>query len=136
MKTLLKIFGVLFLLGSLATIFNDSSTTSKTKKVNTIENKKEKNIKQPFQSTIDVIQKNLDIEGEDRWVTWKVGYNRDEKNIYIQVAADPIANSTAINSYIDLIKHIHNKHASKFNLVGRVYQMGDLKENCFVNGKE
>ena len=41
MKTLLKIFGVLFLLGAVVTIFDDGSTTSDTKKVNTIENKKE-----------------------------------------------------------------------------------------------
>lgn len=89
----------------------------------------------PPQSTIDAIQKNLDIEGEDRWANWKVGYNKEEGNLYIQVAADPMANDIAMSGYIDLIKHIHKKHAQEYNLVGRVYQWGDLKKSCYVNGR-
>ena len=136
MKTLLKAFGILLLIGVIATVLEDESTTSSPGDVSkSTEKKKEIVVKHPSQSVLDAIQKSLDIEGEERWANWKVGYNKDEKNIYIQVAADPRANSIAIDGYIELIKHIHKKHAKKFNLVGRVYQIGDLKESCYVYGK-
>ena len=136
MKTLLKIFGILLLIGFIASIFEDESTTPSSGDVSkSTEKKKEIVVKHPSQSVLDAIQKSLDIEGEERWANWKVGYNKDEKNIYIQVAADPRANSIAIDGYIELIKHIHKKHAKEFNLVGRVYQIGDLKESCYVYGK-
>ena len=136
MKTLLKIFGIILLIGFIATIFEDGSTSTNTNNVQKSNKKKtEQSFKHPSQSVLDAIQKSLDVNGEERWANWKVGYNKDEKNIYIQVAADPIANSIAIKGYIGLIKDIHKEHAEAFNLVGRVYQMGDLKESCYVYGK-
>ena len=136
MKTLFKIFGILLLIGFIAAIFDDGSTATNTNNVQKSNNKKKEILsKHPSQSVLDAIQKSLDVNGEDRWANWKVGYNKDEKNIYIQVAADPIANSIAIKGYIGLIKDIHQDYAKEFNLVGRVYQMGDLKESCYVYGK-
>ena len=83
---------------------------------------------------MDAIQKSLDLNGEDRWLNWKVGYNKDERNIYIQVAADPMANKIAMKGYIGLIKDIHKEHASRYNMVGRVFQIGKQKESCIVKG--
>ena len=95
----------------------------------------------PPQSTMDVIEEELAGWGgadelfDARWANWKVGYNKDEGNLYIQVAAQPSANDIAMSGYLDIIKDIHKKYASSYNLVGRVHQWGEQKKSCYVKGR-
>ena len=138
MKKLKKfgiIIGVLLVIGMIGNMFeSEESQTNKTTEKKKTVSKVEKKIP-PSQDIIDAIQNSLDENGKDRWANWKVGYNEEEENIYIQVAADPSANKVAIKGYIALVKGIHERNAPNFNLVGRIYQMGDLKESFYVNGK-
>ena len=139
MKKILKILGIILVLGIIATLFDSESSTNKesetlTKKQSVSKTEKE-SPSHPPQSVLDAIQKSLDINGEDRWANWKVGYNNDERKIYIQVAADPMANKIAMSGYIKLIKDIHQEHASEYNMVGRVFQLGEQKESCIVKGQ-
>ncbi len=96
----------------------------------------------PSTQTINLIEKELsrwgdsDDASEARWPNYKVGYNKTEGNLYIQVAAQPLANDIAMNGYINIIKDIHSKYAKEYNLVGRVYQMGEQKKTCYVNGSK
>ena len=91
-------------------------------------------IPHPNQSVLDKIQDSLDENGKDRWANWKVGYNDSERNIYIQVAADPLANEVAMKGYLELIKQIHKREAIQYNMVGRVFKLGKQKFSCIVDG--
>tara|TARA_X000001388_G_C2229183_1_gene122416 strand:+ start:106 stop:507 length:402 start_codon:yes stop_codon:yes gene_type:complete len=133
MKKVLYVFLFILLIGGLANLFDvDNSTASPSKAQRT---SKEEVNRHPNQTVLDAIQKSLDSNGEDRWANWKVGYNESEKNIYIQVAADPLANEIAMKGYIELIKDIHKRHAVEYNMVGRVFQLGESKESCYVYGQ-
>ena len=66
----------------------------------------------PPQSTMDVIEEELAGWGgaddlfDARWANWKVGYNKDEGNLYIQVAAQPSANDIAMIGLVQTNQHV------------------------------
>ena len=70
-----------------------------------------------------------------RWANRKVGYNADEGVLYIQVATQADANQVACDGYLDIIKKIHQKYASEYDMVGRVYKWGERQASCYVYGK-
>ena len=82
-------------------------------------------------AALDAMEQDLASWGQGRWTNWDASYDYDDGMVILEIAADPIANETALDGYCDTLHDIAKKHAPKHSFVGRIYVLGKVKQRCY-----